>query len=88
MKFIIMQFSPQSVFLPFRSKYLPPQEIFFSLPYPMKSRDSSVSIVTRLRAGRWKFDSPQGLGIFLFATASRGPPSLLSNGYRVFFPRK
>jgi hypothetical protein len=33
-----------------------------------KSRGSSVSIVTMLRAGRSGFDSKQGLGIFLFAT--------------------
>jgi hypothetical protein len=45
-------------------------------------RDSSVSIVTRLRAGRMGFDPQQGLGIFLFTMAS----SLLSNGYRELFP--
>jgi hypothetical protein len=36
-----------------------------------KSRDSSVSIVTTLQDGRPRFDSRQGLVIFLFATASR-----------------
>jgi hypothetical protein len=36
-----------------------------------RSRDSSVGIATSLRAGRSGFDSRQGLGIFLFATASR-----------------
>jgi hypothetical protein len=47
--------------------------------------DSSVSIVTRLLAGRPGFDSRQGQGIFVFATAcipGRVPPSLLCNGYR------
>jgi hypothetical protein len=34
------------------------------------SRGSSVSIVTRLRAGRPRFDSRQGQGMFLFATGS------------------
>jgi hypothetical protein len=40
---------------------------------PIKSRDSSVGIATRLRAGRsvLGFDSRRGLGIFLFTTASR-----------------
>jgi len=36
-----------------------------------RSRDSSVSIVTKLRAGRPDFDSRYGQGIFLFATVSR-----------------
>jgi hypothetical protein len=35
------------------------------------SRGSSASIVTRLRAGQWGFDSWQGQRSFLFATASR-----------------
>jgi hypothetical protein len=47
-----------------------------------RSKDSSVNIVTRLRAGR-----------FLFPTASRlpllwDPPSLASNRYRGLFPRE
>jgi hypothetical protein len=36
----------------------------------MKSHDSSVTIVTLLRAGQSGFDSWQGLGIFLFTTMS------------------
>jgi hypothetical protein len=36
-----------------------------------KSRDSSVSVVTRLRAGRAGFDSRQRQGFILFATAFR-----------------
>jgi hypothetical protein len=36
-----------------------------------RSRDSSVGNAARLWAGLSQFDSPQGLGIFLFATASR-----------------
>jgi hypothetical protein len=35
-----------------------------------KSRDSSVGIATRLRAGRSGFDSRRGVRIFLFTTAS------------------
>jgi len=35
------------------------------------SRDSSVSVVTTLRAGRPEFDSQQGHGSFLFTTASK-----------------
>jgi hypothetical protein len=35
------------------------------------SPDRSVGIVTSLRAGRSEFDSRRGLGIFIFATASR-----------------
>jgi hypothetical protein len=38
---------------------------------PCRSQDGSVSTVTWLRAGRSGFDSRQGLGIFLFTTASR-----------------
>jgi hypothetical protein len=34
-------------------------------------RDSSVSIVTKLRIGRPRFDSRKGQKYFLFATASR-----------------
>jgi hypothetical protein len=49
-----------------------PLESFFDMVY----RYSSVSIVTRLWAGQSEFDSRQGLGIFLFATASR--PALRS----------
>jgi hypothetical protein len=37
----------------------------------VRSCGSSVSIVTRLQAGWLGFDSWQGLGIFLFVTASR-----------------
>jgi hypothetical protein len=54
------------------------------------SRCSSVSTMTRLRAGRPGFDSRQGLGLPLVATVSRppsGPPSLQTNGYRRLFPR-
>jgi hypothetical protein len=36
-----------------------------------RSRDTSVSIVTRLRAGRPRPDSRQGQGYFPFGTASR-----------------
>jgi hypothetical protein len=49
-----------------------------------RSRDSSVGIVTRLRAGRPGFDFRLGLRIFLSATASRpalGPTNLLPNWY-------
>jgi hypothetical protein len=49
------------------------------------SRGSSVSIVTRLRDVRPRFDSRQELGLFLLATASDrfwDPSSLQSNGYR------
>jgi hypothetical protein len=37
----------------------------------LQGRDSSVGIEIRLRAGRSGFNSREGLGIFLFATASR-----------------
>jgi hypothetical protein len=37
----------------------------------LRRRDSSVGIVTRLRAGRSGFDFRQGLGILLFSTAFR-----------------
>jgi hypothetical protein len=37
----------------------------------IRSRDISVGVATRLRAGRSGFDSRQGLGIFLSAAASR-----------------
>jgi hypothetical protein len=49
---------------------------YILLHYIFKSRDSSVQITTRLRAGRSGFDSRQGLGILLFTTASR--PALRS----------
>jgi hypothetical protein len=66
-----------------------------------KSRDSSVGVVTRLRAGRSGFDSWQGQlwdffdfrggGWELLSSPPRperfwGPPSLLSNGYQGLFP--
>jgi len=50
----------------------------------ISSRDSSDNIVTRLQAGRPVFDSRQGLGIFLLATASS--PSSYSMGSRGSFP--
>jgi hypothetical protein len=36
-----------------------------------RNRDSSVGIAITLQAGRMRFDSRQGLGMFLFATVSR-----------------
>jgi hypothetical protein len=53
--------------------------------------DSSVRIVTRLRAGRPGSISGRGRGIF-FSPSSRpdrswGPPNLLRGGYWWFFPR-
>jgi hypothetical protein len=47
--------------------------IFVSLCFSVLyfSWDSSVGIGSRLRAGRLGFDSRQGIGIFLFTTASR-----------------
>jgi hypothetical protein len=45
-----------------------------------RSRDSSVSIVTRLRDGRPWFDSRQVQGFFLFGIASR--PSLAPTGVK------
>jgi len=51
---------------------------------------SSGSIVTRLRAGRPDFDTRQGLGLFLFATASRsalGTTQPPSNWILGLFPR-
>jgi hypothetical protein len=47
MKFIIMQFSPRSVFLPFRSKYLPQHSVLKnpqSLFLPQKERPSVAPI--------------------------------------------
>jgi hypothetical protein len=41
------------------------------LYFTNRRHDTSVDIVTRLRAGRSGFDSRRGLGIFLVATASR-----------------
>ena len=52
------------------------------------SRDSSVGMVTRLRGGRSGIRIPVGERDVLVCKTSRpalGPPSLLSNGYRVFF---
>jgi hypothetical protein len=54
------------------------------------SRSSSVSTVTRLRAGRPGFDSRQGRGFFSSpyrADGLWGPPSLLSNLYWGLFRR-
>jgi hypothetical protein len=57
--------------------------------FPYWSRDSSVSIATRLWAGRSEFDSVPELGIFSspppYPDRSWGPSSFLSNGYRGFF---
>jgi len=53
-----------------------------------KIRCSSVSVVTRLRAGRLDFDSRQGLRFFSSPPHSDrlwSPYSLLSRGYRRFF---
>jgi hypothetical protein len=50
-----------------------------------RSLVSSVNIVTSLRVGRSRFESWQGQKSSLFVTASvpvRGPPGLLTNGYR------
>jgi hypothetical protein len=51
-------------------------------------RDTSVCVVTRLRARIPGFDSRKGHGLLsshLFQTGS--PPSLLSNWYWELFPR-
>jgi hypothetical protein len=46
--------------------------LYFTTPTDISvSRDSSVSIVTWLRARRPEFDYRQGQGFFFFATASR-----------------
>jgi len=49
-----------------------------------RSRDSSVSIVTRLRDGQSGFHSGRGSELFSSLRPGRFwvPPSLLSNGYR------
>jgi len=49
-------------------------DLKFTFVYTVKSRDSSVSLVTRLRDGRSErsgFDFRWGLRIFIFTTASR-----------------
>jgi hypothetical protein len=46
-------------------------KVFAGIYYSYRSRDSSFGITTRPQAARSGFDSRQGLGIFLFATASR-----------------
>jgi hypothetical protein len=49
----------------------------------MENQNSSVGIVLGHGLGDRGFEARQGLGIFLFTTASRqslGPPSLLSKG--------
>jgi hypothetical protein len=56
-KFIIMQFSPRSVFLPFRYKYDFLRFIQNNTSTHWLSWCSSVSLVTRLGAGRPGFDS-------------------------------
>jgi hypothetical protein len=53
------------------ASYLRSILILFSHVRLGRSHGSSVTIVTRLRAGRAGIDSRQGLGIFLLATASR-----------------
>jgi hypothetical protein len=56
-----------------------------SVDRKMKTDNSSVSIVTRLRAGRPRFDSRQGQRFF--PDHLWGPPSLISNGYWGLFFR-
>jgi len=58
--------------------------------YNLRSRGSSVDIVTELRAGWQGIASQQRQRSFLFASASKsamGPPTLLFSGYRRRFPR-
>jgi hypothetical protein len=48
-----------------------------------------IYIALSYRVDDWGFESRQGLGIFLFTTGSRqalGPHSLLSDGYKGYFP--
>jgi hypothetical protein len=62
-----------------RSLYFP------NIYHGAKSRDSSVSKVTRLWAGRPRFDSRQGRDFCSSPPPPDrlwGPPSLLSNGYK------
>jgi hypothetical protein len=65
---------------------------FLSFLLRFKSRDNSVGIVTRLRAGRSGFKgSITGGGWDFFSSPLCperlwGPPSLLSNGYQGLFP--
>jgi len=57
---------------------------------PIRSRGSSVNVVTRMWAGRSRFDSRKGLEFFSSSPCPDllwGPLSLLSNGYRGLFPR-
>jgi hypothetical protein len=44
-KFIIMQFSSRSVFLPFRSKYLPQHSILKNLQFVYLSQSERLSFV-------------------------------------------
>jgi hypothetical protein len=55
-----------------------------------RSRGSSVSAVTSLRTGRPRFNSRKCQWRYYFASLQRpdqfwGPPSFLSNGYKVLF---
>jgi hypothetical protein len=43
---------------------------FISYHITYINRDSSVGVETKLRAGRTRFNSRQGMGIFFLATAS------------------
>jgi hypothetical protein len=56
----VIQDKGQSIYVTFKNSFM-----------HYSSRDSSVSIVTRLRAGQPGFDSWQEQGCFLLATASR-----------------
>jgi hypothetical protein len=68
------------------------QDFFFYSITAAESRDSSVGIATRLRAGRSGFQgSISGGGWEFFSSPPRperlwGPPSLLFNGYQGHFP--